>query len=201
MAQDSHEAELEALRRSAELDDWNGCVDMTERLLRRLPADRAVMLVREMIARRLPLFERHQPATRWPREFVESIHGARSLTDGRTWPEEETDFPGPGANGFTSAVEHLWLASHLGGDAQRRTEELGSAVASVILAEETESWGARHPEEWAHWYELASSGSTDPSLTATQIAINKDPETVRLGRAAWLEVAARLEEALGAADT
>ena len=46
MVQDAHEAELKALRLSAERGDWNGCVGMTERLLRRLPANRAVMLVR-----------------------------------------------------------------------------------------------------------------------------------------------------------
>jgi hypothetical protein len=196
MAQDAHEAELRALRLSAEQGDWNGCVDMTEKLLRRLPASRAVMLVRELVTRRLPLFERHQPGVRWPREFVESIQGTQPMSDGRIWPEAEDDFPGPGANSITSAVEHLWRASRLVDDAHQRIDELGSAVACAILAETGESWGARHPEEWALWYQLASVGSSDPRVTDTLIAIKRDPESVRLTRAAWLEVAERLEEAL-----
>ncbi len=119
------------------------------------------------------------------------------MDDGRTWPEAEDDFPGPGANSITSAVEHLWRASRLVDDARQRIDELGSAVACAILAETSESWGARHPEEWALWYELASSGSSDPRLTETLLAIKRDPESVRLARAGWMEVAARLEEALG----
>jgi hypothetical protein len=198
MEQDSHEAELRALRLSAKRGEWNGCVDATEKLLRRLPASRSVMLVWEVIARRLPLFERHQPTTRWPRDFLDSSRGASPSNEEREWPEAEDDFPGPGANSFTSAVEHLWRASCVGQDARPRAEALASAVASVILAEKNESWGSRHPEEWARWYALAATGGDEPSLTDIQLAIMRDPEAVRLARDAWLEVAARLEEALGA---
>lgn len=200
MEQGSPSAELQALRLAAEKRDWNGCLEMTEKLLLRLPVSRAMRLVHEVVERRLPVFERHQPGIRWPRELIESLRGEEPLDDGRVWPEEEDGFPGPGANNFTRAVENLWRASRGVVDARQRTEALGSAIASVILAEEMESWGSRHPEEWTRWYELASASGGDPRLSDTQLTIMRDPECVRLERAAWMEVAERLEEALGPMD-
>src|SRR5690242_13673015 len=114
MEQGSPDAELQALRLAARKRDWNGCLEVTEKLLLRLPASRAVSLVREVVEHRLPAFERHQPGVHWPREFLESIRGAEPLDDGRVWPEEESDHPRPGANNFTRAVEKLWRASRSG---------------------------------------------------------------------------------------
>ncbi|QRK11928.1 hypothetical protein JQX13_18845 [Archangium violaceum] len=193
----SPDAELQASRLAAEERDWNGCLAVTEELLLRLPASRAVRRVRQVVERHLPTFERHQPGVRWPRELIESIRDEEPLDDGGGWPEEEDDHPGPGANNFTRAVENLWRASRSGAEAQQRTEALGSAIASVILAEEMESWGSRHPEEWSRWYELASAGGNDPRVPATQLTLMRDPESMRLERAAWMEIAAPLEEALG----
>jgi hypothetical protein len=65
-------------------------------------------------------------------------------------------------------------------DEQRCASELVNALAGAIMAESTEHWGSRHPAEWALWYQLAM----------------QDPDVVRLERAAWLDVADRLEEAL-----
>ncbi|HEX8702973.1 MAG TPA: hypothetical protein VF815_29320 [Myxococcaceae bacterium] len=190
------EESLQALRLAAEKQDWNGCRTALEKLLLRLPARCAVLMTRDHVMRRLPLFERHQPGVRWPREFIESIDAEDAPGAERVWPEAEDDFPGPGANSFTSAVESLWRASlHMEG-AQLCAAELVGAISGAIMAEYVEHWGSRHPREWALWYELALSGESDPRMTDIQLAMLRDPDVKRLKRAAWFEVADRLEAAL-----
>jgi hypothetical protein len=191
----SLEAEFQALHLAAERFDRNGCWEATRQLLRRLPAHRALLLVRKFVTRRLPIFEHHQPGVHWPREFVDASSEIGSA-DGRTWPEAEDDFPGPGANSFISAVEAVWKASLSTQDEQRRSELLADALVGALNAERTEHWGARHPETWALWYQLASTGLEDPRIVRIQIAIMKDPEARRIEREAWLEAAQLLKEAL-----
>jgi hypothetical protein len=190
-----HQEELRALRVAAEQRDWNGCRAASEKLLLRLSCRRALLLTRVQVMRRLPVFERHQPAVRWPREFIESIEGDASHIE-RSWPEAEDDFASPGANSFTSAVEALWKASRLSENEQRCATELVNALSSAIMAESTEHWGSHHPEEWALWYQLALSGESDPRMTTIQINMVRDPEVMKLERSAWLNVAAQLESAL-----
>src|SRR4051812_41638947 len=62
----SREDEFQALRLAAERLDRNGCWEATQKLLRRLPEHRALLLVRDFVTRRLPVFERHQPGVHWP---------------------------------------------------------------------------------------------------------------------------------------
>ena len=73
---------------------------------------------------------------------------------------------------------------------------LADALVGALNAERTEHWGARHPETWALWYQLASTGLEDPRIVRIQIAIMKDPEARRIEREAWLEAAQLLKEAL-----
>jgi hypothetical protein len=196
----STEEELQALRRAAERGDGNGCWDTARQLLRQMPTRWAMRLVRDFLARRLPVFERHQPGVLWPREFIESVTQDGMVADDRTWPEAESDFPGPGANSFISAVEALWKASHLRKDEHQRSELLANAMDHAVGAEQLESWGSRHPDEWALWYQLASTGLEDPRIVDIQITIMKDPEAVRVEREAWMEAAQHLEEALSASS-
>jgi hypothetical protein len=156
-----YEQEIQALRLAAERGDVNGCWD-AQKLLGRLPAKQALWLVRDFVTRRLPAFERHQPGVHWPREFIASVTGTSAALDDKTWPEAEDDFPGPGANSFTTAVEYLWKANRQA-EATRRSELLASAIERAISAERLEYWGTLHPEEWARWYQLAASGSDDMS--------------------------------------
>lgn len=187
--------DLRVLQRAAEQRDWNGCRDASERLLLRLPSRRALGLTRGYLLRRLFVFEKHQPQVHWPREFIEATDGDPSHAK-TSWPEAEDDFAGPGANNFTSAVEALWKAGRLLEDAQPCAKELVNALAGAIMAEGTESWGSRHPEEWSLWYQLALSGENDPRASTHQLQMARDPDVLRLERIAWLEVADRLEEAL-----
>jgi hypothetical protein len=108
----------------------------------------------------------------------------------------EDEFPGPGANNFISAVRALWEASRLLEDTRRCAEALVNAFAGSIMGEKLEHWGSRHPEAWARWYQLASSGSDDTSRFNILISSSRDPEAVAVQRGAWLEVADRLEAAL-----
>jgi len=190
-----YEQEIQYLRLGAERGDVNGCWEATQKLLRRLPAERALGLARDFVTRRLPAFERHQPGVPWPREFIESVTSTRSAPPSKTWPEGEDDFPGPGANSFIAAVEYLWKASHQPDDT-RRCELLANALERAVSAERLEYWGTLHPQEWAHWYQLAASGSDDRSQYDTLLAIKRDPETAAVQRAAWLELAERLAGAL-----
>ncbi|HYH94630.1 hypothetical protein [Hyalangium sp.] len=191
-----YEQEIQSLRLAAERGDVNGCWDATQKLLRWLPAQRALRLVRDFLARRLLVFERHQPGVLWPREFIESVTGTSAALDGKTWPKAEDDFPGPGANSFINAVEALWKASVPTEDV-RRSELLADALERAVSAERLEYWGALHPDKWARWYQLAVSGSDDMSQYHTLLAIKRDPGTASVERAAWLEAAQQLEEALG----
>lgn len=194
----SLEESLQSLRSAANQRDWNGCRAPLEKPLLRLPARRAVSLVRAQVLHRLPVFERHHPGVRWPREFIESIATEAAPSDKREWPESEDDFPGPGANNFTSAVESLWSASLHTEDSRQCAAELVDAISGAIMAEYVEHWGARHPREWALWYKLALSGESDPRLTDIQLAMLRDADVRTLVRASWLEVADRLEAALRA---
>lgn len=190
----SLEAEFRTLHLASERFDRNSCWGATQRLLRRLSARQAVLLVREFVTRRLPVFERHQPGVHWPREFIDA--SAPGLADGRTWPEGEDDFSGPGANSFTSAVEALWKASLSTQEEQRRSELLADALVGALNAERVEHWGARHPERWALWYRLASSGLEDPRMVEIQLTILRDPDARRIEKEAWKEAAQLLKEAL-----
>jgi hypothetical protein len=190
----SHE-ELRALRLAAEQRDWNGCRDASKKLLLRLACGRALLLTRDHVMRRLPVFERHHPSVQWPREFIESIGGGPASIK-QAWPEQEDEFRGPGANNFTTAVESLWKASRLTADEQQCASELVNALSGAIMAESTEAWGSRHHDEWALWYQLASSGESDPRISAIQLVMARDSEAAAVQRTGWLEVAERLEGAL-----
>ncbi len=194
--QSSFTQEVHALRVASERRDWNSCRDAVEALLLRLPTSHAVRLTRDFVARRLSVFERQQPGVHWPREFIESVGEGGPLGIERAWPEEEDDFPSPGANSFTSAVESLWKANRLMENPRQCVLELVNALSGVIIAEEDEHWGSRHPEEWALWYQLALSGESDPRKSSIRIAIATDPEVKWLERAAWLGLADQLEAAL-----
>jgi hypothetical protein len=176
----SHE-ELQALRLAAEQRDWNGCRDASKKLLLRLACGRALLLTRDHVMRRLPVFERHHPFVPWPRELIESIGEGPARTK-QAWPEREDEFPSPGANNFTTAVESLWKASRLTADEQQCASELVNALSGVIMAESTEAWGSRHHDEWALWYQLASSGESDPRMAAIQRAMERDAEAVAVRR-------------------
>lgn len=197
---DSAEAELRDLRRAAEQGDWNGCCEAVERLLSRLSPERALELARQQLERRLPGFERHQPGVTWPRDVLDSLRAPdASGAGGRKWPWENDEFPGPGANSFIRGVDALWQARRLASNETRRIEVLLEAIQAAIKAEKNEAWGARHPELWAYWYESLGTGEADPKRGRIQDAMGQDPETVRLQREAWHEVADRLAEALGLA--
>jgi hypothetical protein len=189
--------EVQALQLLAERGDWNACRAATEALLLRLPASHAVRLTRDFLERRLPAFERQQPGVLWPRELLALAEGTGPSASNRVWPFED-EFPGPGANGFTKALECLWLANQRMTDVKRCVAELVDAISDAILAETSEHWGSRHPEEWAIWYRLASSFESSPRTADIQLAKMRDPDVKRLKRAAWLELAGSLEAALRA---
>lgn len=200
--QDAVGAELQALRRAADANALNDCRDALEKLLRRLPPAQALELARQQVERRLPLFERQQPGVLWPRDFLESLRVADpSGEDGRRWPWEDDEFPGPGANTFIRGIDELWRARRLTADEPRRIEALVDAIAAAIIAEETDAWGARNPERWAYWYESAGTGEADPERGRILLACSLDPESVRIKREGWHEVADRLAEALGLVGT
>lgn len=132
----------------------------------------------------------------WPRQFIESIPETGPADDSKKWPEAEDDFPGPGANTFTSAVEALWKVSRPAMDEHRRSELLADALDHAVGAERLEHWGTRHPETWALWYQLASTGLEEPRMVQIQLSIKKDPEAMRVEKEGWLEAAQLLEEAM-----
>jgi hypothetical protein len=193
--QNSLEQGIQAMRLVAERGDWNSSRDATEALLLRLPTSHAVRLTRDFVARRLPVFERQQPGVHWPRELLEVVTEEGSASSGRSWSFGD-NFPGPGSASFANAVECLWRASLRREDALQCAAELVDALSGAIMAERSEHWGARHPKEWALWYQLAWSGDNNRRTTEIQIAMMRDPDVKRLERAGWLEVADRLEAAL-----
>jgi hypothetical protein len=186
--------ELQSLRLAAAQGSWNGCQAATERLLCRLPFLQALAVARDFAASRLPLFERHQPGVHWPREFIASVCEPEAVSETRRWPQDD-DFAGPGANNFISAVQALWTTRQQVADQHSWPATLAVAIAGTIMAERNEFWGSRDPEAWAHWYQLAPD-SDDPSRFKTLIAVAREPEVMKTERAAWLEVADRLEAAL-----
>jgi len=195
--QASVEAELLALRSAADKGDLNGCCDATESLLQRLPAPQALELVRQHVERRLPAVERHQPGETWQRDFLEHLRLTDPIGEATPmWPWESDEFSGPGANNFIRGVDALLRARRLTADEPRRIATLVEAISTVIVAEQSEAWGSRHPDQWAYWYESAGTGEADPKRYDILLARTQDPESVRIMREAWLDVADRLAEAL-----
>lgn len=199
---DSIERELEALRHAAARDDPNRAMDAAAKLLRRLAPTTALELARKRLERFLAAFERHQPGVTWPRELLESLRApARQGEENQAeWDWSDADFPGPGANSFINGVDRLWRAYRLAPGDSRRIELLVDAIAASIQAEGAEAWGTRHPTRWAFWYENAFTEEPAVSRERTQVLLDlqRDSETVRRTRAAWLDVANQLAEALGA---
>jgi hypothetical protein len=199
MEQEAPRAELHALRHAATHGDWNRCLEAAEALLRRLPPEQALELVRRQVECRLPGFERHQPGVSWPRELLTTLRVASPSGESeRDWPWESSEFPGPGANSFLRALENLYQARHLPADEPRRITALGEALSTAIMAEATEAWGAQHPDRWAFWYEnaLADAPTLDTERTKVLSDMARAPETVRLKREGWHAVADQLAEAL-----
>ncbi|XXF77817.1 hypothetical protein P2318_32920 [Myxococcaceae bacterium GXIMD 01537] len=198
--EDSLNAKLRALRHAADRGDWNACSEATEALLPHLPMARALELTRAQVERRLPAFERHQPGVTWPRAFLEALRAPEDSGDEeRGWPPGEDEFPGPGANTFIRALDALRRARRPTTHEAQRVTALVEAIQSAILAEKTEAWGARHPDRWAFWYENALSDEPGVEQARTQVLLDmaRDPESVRLKRAGWRDVADRLAEAMG----
>jgi len=194
--QDSVEEALQAARLAAEQGDWNAWRAAIEPLMLRLPTSHAVRLTRDFVARRLPVFERHQPGMSWVREVLEALTRPEdSASSGRKWPFWE-DSTGPGGANFANAVESLWIANQRSGDARRCTAELVDALSDAIMAEAIEPWGASHPEEWALWYEPGLSGEDNQRKHEIAFARARDPGVKSRERAGWLEVADLLEAAL-----
>jgi hypothetical protein len=77
----------------------------------------------------------------------------------------------------------------------RRIDALVGAIARAVMAEMVEAWGARHSEQWARWYQQ-SLEDFDPEVGRIEDTLMRAPETARIERAAWLDVADRLAEAL-----
>src|SRR5687767_892051 len=101
--QSSVEEALQAARVGAEQGDWNIWRDAIEPLLLRLPKSHAVRLTRDFVARRLPVFERHQPGMSWLREVLEALTNPEDATSsGMEWPFWE-DSSGPGGASFANA--------------------------------------------------------------------------------------------------
>lgn len=195
---DSAEGALQELRRAADTRDWNACSAALGKLLVRLSPEAAWEVAREQLERRLPAFERHQPGVTWPRDFLATRWVANPPSANlKRWPWPDDEFPGPGANSFINGVDELWQALHLPVGEPRRLELLNGAIQAAIMAETSEAWGARNPERWAYGYKCASTGEGD--LQGYEVLYEKarDPETRRMEREAWHEVADRLAEALG----
>lgn len=196
--QSSVEEALQAARLAAEQGDWNVWRAAIEPLLLRLPTGHAVRFTRDFVARRLPVFERHQPGMSWVREVLEALtHPEDAASSGRKWPFWE-DSSGPGGANFANAVESLWIANQRREDARRCTAELVDAVSDAIMAEAIEPWGASHPEEWALRHELAMAEDRDQHLRSydIQLVMMSDPGVQSRKRAGLLEVADLLEAAL-----
>jgi hypothetical protein len=66
------------------------------------------------------------------------------------------------------------------------------------MTEMLEAWGARHPAKWARRNEMHfSEGAAAMEFYDIQFEMVGAPESVRIKRAAWHDVADRLAEALG----
>lgn len=183
-------ADVLALRQAADEQDWVGCADLTRRLLSQLPMQRAVELVRQQLADRLPGFERHHPGVTWPRQFIEAVSHA-SGRNGLVWPGEQ-DFDGPGARTFINALREFWGASQgTGGDAQR-VDDLVVAIDWAIAAEKQEHWGSRRLAQWRNYHHQplkAWKGEHYNMMAEMGIGL----EARRIERAAWLRWASVLD--------
>ena len=196
--QSSVEQFLQAARLAAEQGDWNAWRTAIEPLMLRLPTSHAVRFTRDFVARRLPVFERHQPSMSWVRDVLETLtHPEDAASSGREWPFWE-DSTGPGGASFANAVESLWIANQRRGDARQCTAELMDALGRAVMAEAIEPWGASHPDDWALRPELARAEERDQRMHGYEIplAMMSDPDVKSRERAGLLEVADLLEAAL-----
>ena len=187
--------ELTALRRGAEVEDWNSCQRAVEMLLRRLSPIAAVRLAARQLWSSLVSFERHHPSAKWAREHLARIEDGEEHL--RVPPEALAEYPGPGGNNFVAGVEALTEAYGADCDPDRRVHKAAHAVSQAVMVSALDVGGTERPEIWRRWYERALSGAR-PSLDSHPLLEISNLERVaEHRRSRWFAIADELEALLG----
>jgi hypothetical protein len=158
------------LQRKAE-HDWQGCREITFRILYGLPVDTQLSLSQFAIKRYLQVFQRKWPAIVWPAQLLSDVDGWL-IRHGRSVPSEP-DKPDPADSAFLFSFDAMVLAASYPDDQVILTSSCMAGVGSAISARQCNVWIADDPEGVEMWRQQGyfpgrSVGENRPAIAVAE---------------------------------
>jgi hypothetical protein len=197
---------LEVMRTAAKSREWTLLQAVLTALLAELGTFPALEIVIERLRKHLPTFERYHPDDSTPsgkpvRDLMVMIVSYGYAPD--NLPEYLiTEYPTPGSGQFVNAVIEMCRAMQKERDPQDCFGLLSSAIANAVLAELSEFWYSRHPEEYQRVRENRIDPETgeysDADAAKIPLLLWLDSQVAARDTGAWLRIAYLIEKRLKA---
>lgn len=194
---------LRVFRKAAYGREWGTLQETLSALLTELELFQALEIVVNRLQDYLPTFETYHP--------FESVKGrsligmivqvtAFGFAPDMLPDEMPNNFDTPGSGQFALAVLEMNRAMQRDRDPAERPGLFTSALANAILAELSELYYRRHPDDYArvraNVLDPQTGAYTDPEAAQIPIALWLDPEVAARDVTLWLRVADALEAKL-----
>jgi len=143
----------------------------------------------------IPTWESHHPEATWAKGLLVWIV-SYGVAPANLPQEAGMPHSSPGAANFQQALIDLARGVEKQTPLENRLRFLASAVSQVIVAELAAAWYADHPEAWAEQSERGDELEPNGLTVRQRIYLDfwYDPQTAARDTAAWLEVAAAVEQ-------
>jgi hypothetical protein len=191
---DAQRRDLADLRQAAHERSPEQCQFLTKRLLGQLTLYAALSVALEQVWRFVDIFESYYPDEVWVRQLLVSIASYGVAPDDQVAEAAlNQPFAEPGCANFLKAVYDVVQSMQQKHTPEARVSFMTSAIVNAIMAELVEAWYGERPAAWEHQRQHPG----DPESLELAYLFWTDADTAALDTACWLEVADRLEAALG----
>lgn len=184
-----------AITTAAQERDWNALTEALTTAFLGLGYYAALEIALTRAHAFLPTWESHHPESTWAKGLLVWIV-SYGVSPANLPQEAGLPHNSPGAANFQQALIDLARGAEKQTPLENRLRFLASAVSQVIVAELAAAWYADHPAAWAE--QTAHGDDIEPNgLTVRQriyLDFWDDPQTATRDTAAWLEVAAVVEQ-------
>jgi hypothetical protein len=195
---------LAILKEAARSREWTLLQNALTALLSELGTYPALELTLERLRKHLPTFERYHPDDAQPsgkviRDLMVSVMSFGFAPE--NLPEYLVgEYPTPGSGQFVNAVLEMCRAMQKDREPDDRFGLLASAIANSLLAELSEFWYSRHPEEYqrvrANRIDPDTGEYTDPDAAKIPLLFWIDPQVAARDTGGWLRIAYLIEKKL-----
>ncbi|MFQ3660590.1 MAG: hypothetical protein SNJ54_16725 [Anaerolineae bacterium] len=191
---DAQRRDLADLRQAAHERSPEQCQFLTKRLLGQLTLYAALSVALEQVWRFVDIFESYYPDEGWVRQLLVSIASYGMAPDDQVAEAAlNQPFAEPGCANFLKAVYDVVQSMQQKHTPEARVSFMTSAIVNAIMAELVEAWYGERPAAWEHQRQHPG----DHESLELAYLFWTDADTAALDTACWLEVADRLEAALG----